>query len=272
MGGQSSNARPAGQQATLGVLDAMGLGWRLLVSDFWRLWLVGLVMMLVASAAGIFGLPAAILVTPPLMAGFFYILGRRMDGGPAQVGDLFRGFKERFGESVVGYLPVSLGSVVFGVVIGLATWLLMMVCFGVAAAAEGEDVVVGLTIAAGIVVFLAIEFFLLTALALLVLFFYFVPAAVWDHPGAGWEAAKASARLVRDHFVSMLGFLLLFCLVATAANIVGMLACCVGWLFTTPAVTVWAYATLLYLYRSWTGQESAAAAPASDETAMMNKE
>jgi hypothetical protein len=254
MGKDSSTTRPAEPPAPLGVLDAMGLGWRLLMSDFWRLWLVALVLMLVAWAVGTFGLPAAILVTPPLMAGLFYVLARRMDGGPVQVGDLFRGFKERFGESVVAYLPVSLGSVAFGVLIGLSAWLLIMLCAGLAAAAEGDDLAVGLAVATGVLMFLVFECVLIVALGVLILFFYFAPAAVWDHPGAGWEAAKTSARLVRDHFGSMLGFLVLFALISAAANILGMMACCVGWLVTMPAVTVWAYATLLYLYRSWTGR------------------
>jgi len=243
--------------APLGVFDALGLGWRLMASDFWRLWLVALVLLLVVMGASVFGLPGTILVAPPLMAGLFYVLRRRMDGQPAAVGDLFAGFKERFGESVIGYLPVSLGSLVFGVAIGLGTWLLMGVGFAVAAASEGDEGVVVITVVLGVVLFLGLYVCLIGALSLLVVFFYFVPAAVWDHPGSGWEAAKASIRLVRDHFLSMVGFLLVFGVVATAANIVGMLACCVGWIFTTPVVTVWFYATLLYLYRSWTDQPPA---------------
>ena len=262
MGNDSSTTPPARRPAPLGVLDAMGLGWRLLMSDFWRLWLVGLVLLMVAWAAGMFGLPAAILVTPPLLAGLFHVVARRMDGGPAEVAALFSGFKERFAESVVAYLPVSLGSVVFGVLIGLSAWLLIMLCVGLAAAAEGDEAAVLLAVVAGVLVFLVIEGVLIIGLSVLILFFYFAPAAVWDHPGQGWEAAKASARLVRDHVVSMLGVLVLFGLVGSAAQIVGLLACGVGWIFTTPAVTVWFYATLLYLYRSWTAEDGGATAVA----------
>jgi len=244
----------AGAGGPLGVLDAMGLGWRLMASDFWRLWLVGLVMMLVASAAGMFGLPAAILVSPPMMAGMFYVVMRRIEGGPAEVGDLFAGFKERFGESVIGYLPVSLGSVVIGGLLGVLGWVLMMAFVGGAAAAEENEAAAAGIVLAGALAFLAIMGCLLVGLALLTLFFLLVPAAVWDHPGAGWEAAKTSVRLARDHFVSMLGLLVLFGLISSAANLVGMLACCVGWVFTVPAVTVWFYATVAYLYRSWMGQ------------------
>jgi hypothetical protein len=262
MDGETSQAVlpvPAGRP--LGVLDAMSLGWRLLVSDFWRLWLVGLVLLAVLMGAGMFGLPAGILITPPMMAGLLYVLRRRMDGGPAAVGDLFAGFKQRFGESVVGYLPVSLGSVVIATAFVLALWLLIGVCILIVAAAEGDEGVAVVTVACGILVFLALEFCLLAAMTLLALFFYLVPAAVWDHPGSGWEAAKASARLVWDHFGSMLGFVVLFALVSSAANVLGMLACCVGWVFTTPAVIVWFYATLLYMYRSWTGQKGGTAVP-----------
>ncbi len=260
MGKESSDVRPAGPQAPLGVLEAMGLGWRLMASDFWRLWAVALVMMLIMMGAGAFGLPAAVLVSPPMMAGMYYVVARRMEGGRAEVGDLFAGFKERFGESVVGYLPVSLGSMVIGGLLGVLGWVLMMMVFvGGAAAEENEAAAAGIVLAGGLA-FLAVMGCLLVGLALLTLFFLLVPAAVWDHPGEGWKAAKASARLVRDHFVSMLGVLVLFWLIGSAANLVGMLACCVGWIFTVPAVTVWFYATLAYLYRSWTGQ--AVAAPA----------
>jgi len=226
--------------------------------DFWRLWAVALVMMLVLMAAGTFGLPAAILVTPPMMAGMFSVVRRRMEGGRAEVGDLFAGFKERFGESVVGYLPVSLGSMVIGGLLGVLSWVLMMMVFVAgAAAAEENEAAAGGVLLLGVLMFLGVLVCLGVGLALLRLFFLFVPAAVWDHPGEGWEAAKASARLVRDHVVSMLGFLVLFWLIGSAASLVGLLACCVGWVFTIPAVTVWFYATLLYLYRSWTGQASA---------------
>jgi len=251
--------------APLGVFDALGLGWRLMASDFWRLWLVALVLMLVVMGASVFGLPATILVVPPLVAGLFYVLGRRMDGHPTGVADLFTGFKKRFGESVIAYLPVSLGSIVFGVVFTLATWLLMGLCFAVAAAAEGEEAVVGVTVVVGILVGAGLYVCLIAGLSLLVVFFYFVPAAVWDYPGSGWEAAKASMGLVRDHFLSMLGLLVVFTVIGWAAGIVGMLLCCVGWLFTTPVITVWFYATLLYLYRSWTGNGGGTTAMAKVE-------
>jgi uncharacterized membrane protein len=109
-----------------------------------------------------------------------------------------------------------------------------------------------------------VEGCLLVALALLHLFFTFMPAAVWDHPGAGWDAAKTAVRLVRAHLISVLAFALLFGLAGVGAVVVGLLTCGLGLIFLLPAIEVWRYATLVYLYRSWTGREGDAAAGTGD--------
>ena len=254
--------------ATLGVLDAVGMGWRLMMSDFWRLWVVAFVMLMILMGAGMFGLPAQILVQPPLMAGLFYVIAKRIDGGRAEVGDLFAGFKERFGPSVVGMLPVTAAGFVLSILIGAVLGVLFVLGAGVIAAAEGEEEVVAVVVIGGLALFLAIEALLILGFCVFAIFFNFVPAAVWDHPESGWAAAKASMRLVRDHFLSMIGFVLIFWAIGTAANLVGMLACCIGVFFTTPVLIVWQLATLVYLYRSWTGRPLVqAAAPEADSTA-----
>jgi uncharacterized membrane protein len=65
---------------------------------------------------------------------------------------------------------------------------------------------------------------------------------------------RVSARLVRGRFWSVLGLTILFVLIGMAANLVGMLACCIGIFFTSPIVMVWEAAAIIYLYRSWTGR------------------
>jgi uncharacterized membrane protein len=95
---------------------------------------------------------------------------------------------------------------------------------------------------------------LVLAMAVFQLFFLFALIAVWDHPESGWEAAKVSMRLVKDHFWSALGFGLLYALIVFGALLAGLLACGVGVFFTGPAVSVWFTGSTIYLYRSWTGQ------------------
>jgi len=250
--------------APVGVMECIGMGWRLMMSDFWRLWVVAFVTTVVWMGASVFGMAATIVVLPPLLAGLYYAVARRIDGGPAEVADLFAGFKHRFGPSVVGMLPVTLGSVAIAVPIGLAMAALFVLGLGIVAAAEGQEEVVAVVVVVGILAFLVIEMVLIAALMVYALFFRFVPLAVWDHPESGWEAAKASARLVRDHFPPMVGFFLVFWLIAVAAQLIGLAACCVGVFFTGPVVTVWFVASLVYLYRSWTGRPLVSVPAAGD--------
>jgi uncharacterized membrane protein len=92
------------------------------------------------------------------------------------------------------------------------------------------------------------------ALLIVRLFFTFTLLAIWDRQDSGVEALKISMRLVKEHFWSVLGLTLLFVPIGIGAFLVGVLACIVGLLITIPAVTMWYKITLVYLYRSWTGQ------------------
>jgi hypothetical protein len=240
--------------APLGVMEATRMGWRLLMSDFWPLWTVALVEMIVLIGASMFGMVATIVVVPPLVAGLFYVVARRIDGGPAEVGDLFAGFQKRFGQSVVGFLPVTIAAAVFGMMVGLVVAGAMIICMAVAQEGMGDEEVVIATVIIGILAVLAIGAILFIAVEIFVLFFTFVLPAVWDHPESGWAAAKDSMHLVRQHFLSVVGLAILFMVIGLAAQLVGTAACCVGTFFTGPLVTVWQIATIVYLYRSWTGR------------------
>jgi len=238
---------PAGE---LGVMDAVRMGWRLLMSDFWQVWLVGLVFLALLTAAGFvpFG---QLIAGPPLMAGLLYVLTGRVDGRRPPMGEMFEGFRQRFSQSIVSLLPVFIAYMVFGIV-WLALYFSFFFPMFIAAERSKQPVPEQLMAMWG-GVFVAIT---LVHLAMMIfqMFFMFAPLAVWKHPESGWEAAKESVRLVRDHFWSTLGFVLLFWLISFVANLLGMLTCCVGMFFTTPLVLVWAGGALVYLYRSWTGR------------------
>ena len=61
---ENVSVSPAPSGYRLGVLEAMGLGWGLLKSDFWTLWLVTFLAMAIQGFSG----PAAIVVAPPMVA------------------------------------------------------------------------------------------------------------------------------------------------------------------------------------------------------------
>jgi hypothetical protein len=86
----------------LGVLDAAGLGWRLMRSDFWPLWVVSFLANIIAGFSG----PGVFVVGPPMAAGVFYVLGQRMQGRRVDVGQVFQGFSQRFKQSfMAGLIP-----------------------------------------------------------------------------------------------------------------------------------------------------------------------
>lgn len=251
--------------ATLGVLDAVGMAWRLMMSDFWRLWVAALLVWVISAAAG----PAAIVVGPPLTAGLFYVLSRRLQGTEVDVAQVFQGFSQRLKESVIaGLVPwiVQFAAVII--------WLpvhLVLILGGVALTGELQHDAGPLPFLAAFCCDFVVYGFLMLAALVVRMFFTFAQCAVWDRPGAGWEAAKDSYRLVRDHFGSVLGLWALFLLLFLAGGVAGYLACFVGMFFTLPLVELWYAASVLYLYRSWTGRPLVqAAVPEADSTAGEN--
>jgi hypothetical protein len=254
---QTAPALPAGPGqpvAPLGVFDALGMGWRLMMSDFWVLWLPAFVVMLIIMGASNFGLVAAVLVQPPLWAGLYWLVTRKIDGAPVKLGDVFEGFQQRFGQSVLAMLPVSLAGMVFVLAIVAVILATMLGIAAVAEGSHGNEGAVAVVALLGVLVGGVTLLVLLAAILIFCLFFTFVLPAVWDHPESGWEAVRTSAKLVRGRFWSVLGLTVLLFLITLAANLVGMLVCCIGIFFTTPVVMVWQAAAVTYLYRSWTGR------------------
>jgi len=253
--------------ADLGVIEAMRMGWRLLMADFWMLWLLAFVKGAVEMGIGLVTCCLCCLaplvgffVEPPLMAGLFRGVKRRVDGGPVDVGDLFSAFPMCYWSSVLAGLPVVAIDAVAAVAQNVAQTSIRLpiqiahplaVEFGTSEE-EKVLVVLGTLAAGGLVALLA------TAVALVLIgarfLFQFALLALWDTPASGVEALKTAAGFIKTRFWSVLGLAVLFVLLQVAAGIVGLLACVVGLLITVPAVTAWYYITMVYLYRSWTGQ------------------
>jgi len=248
---------PGGE--TLGVMDAVRMGWHLMMADFWPIWLLGLVVYAIQAGCGVVGatpyiggciaLAVGIFVQAPLNAGLFFAVRRCIDGAPANVGDVFEGFRQRYWPSVVAILLPTGLSFAFGLLVAGGVFAAIGVggAFGNHHVSE-EEMLAAAGVALIVLVPLGIVF------GLIMLLFVFSQLAVWDHPESGWQAMKDSVRVVKAHYMSSLGMILLFALIGLAAALAGILACCVGVFFTAPLVMVWFNATLIYLYRSWTGQ------------------
>jgi hypothetical protein len=188
-------------------------------------------------------------LAPPLVAGLFLAVRRRIDGGPLEIGDLFTGFRERYWHAVVSMLPPVVAGVAAFLLIGVAV-VAGLVVMGVFSGGEpsGRQVLVGVLVMAGPILPL------LLAWCVFNLFFTFVLAAVWDHPESVYEGARVSIRLVKAHFWPAVGFALVFMGLQMVANLIGQFTFGLGELVAGPMVVVWETASTIYLYRVWTGQ------------------
>jgi len=261
---------PESPGAPLGVIDAMGMGWRLLMSDFWMLWLLALVVYAVTLGVGFVSCCLLCLaplvmffVYPPLEAGLFKALKGRIDGAAVDFNSLFAAYTLCYWPAVLAGLPALLIDVAMQVAIQVPMRVVGQLAEPIGRELHGS----GLVLIPVILVGLGVILLILLALLIFRLFFAFSLLAVWDYKTSGVEAIKISMRLVKDHFLPILGLSLLFVVIFIVAAFIGLLACCVGTLITVRAVTAWHKITLVYLYRSWTGQalvQPVAASPAPD--------
>ena len=236
-------------EGSLGVMDAYRLGWRFMKKDFWQHWLLAFVFLLLLMVSGFvpFG---QFIAGPPLAAGFMYVLMRRIDGRTLGVGGLFEGFKQRFAQSIVSLLPVLIVWFVLAAIYMMVYFVLIFPILMSAGQDKPPDMEAFLSV---LIPFIVVANIISLLVSVFLLFFIFAPLAVWDYPQSGWEAAKASMRMVRERFWSVLGFGVLGWLIGWLFSL-GIIACCVGIFFTAPIAMLWFGSALVYLYRSWTGR------------------
>jgi len=292
--------------APLRVMEAVGMGWRLLKSDFWRLWVLVLAMNLIVGAGAMVGqclgivpiigacfsclagIAMSIFVQPALQAGLFYAIRQKIDGAEARLDNLLAAFRWRYWESVVGILPsfaIGLAVVLVLILAGVVGYFGIMGLSG----SDLEEVFSRWEVAPPYVLIgvgALVILLLVLAAAVLQLFLIFVFLAVWDFPGRFWEPIATSIRVVRAHFLSVLGTGVLFLLIYIGAVMIALLPggavagagalaernwhdtpvtfiiCAViggllflaADLFLVCSAGAWYHGVLIYLYRSWRGQ------------------
>ncbi len=181
----------------------------------------------------ILGWGLSIVLTGPLLGGLYWPLIRLLRGEPAEFGDFFAGFQR-------GFVNLMLANVV----VGLLTTLCMapgglVLVAGVVmhqggGMAVGMPVMVvgGLLLAAGMV----------AAIYLAVCWMFTLPLVV-DRQLGFWEAMQLGRTVVGRHWWRVFGCML----VAGLIMISGVIACCVGLVFTLPlgfAIQMTIYETL----------------------------
>jgi uncharacterized membrane protein len=164
---------------------------------------------------------ASLILTGPLLGGLYYFMLKNIRRQPAEIGDIFAGFRLAFGQLLLGYLVAAILTCLAalpGAAI-MAFPIFLMVRHHVAEAGPILLAVLGFIVA------------MVPAIYLNVSWVFSLPLII-DKQMEFWPAMGASRKMVGKHWWLVFGLLV----VCGLLYIVGFLACCVGLLFTMPIV------------------------------------
>ena len=174
---------------------------------------------------------ADIILTGPLMGGVYYFLLKLIRRQPADVGDVFAGFRLAFGQLLLTYLAmvilISLAALPGLVIMGVPIYGMV----------EHHAVEPGPALIAVVGFIVAV----IPAIYLSVGWIFSLPLVI-DRQMEFWPAMSASRQMVGKHWWLVFGLVVVCGLIKVA----GVAACCVGLFFTLPI----AFGAMMYAYES----------------------
>ncbi len=174
---------------------------------------------------------ANLILTGPLMGGVYYFLLKSIRRQPAEIGDIFAGFRLAFGQLLLGYLVMVL-LIFLSALPGLGIMgfpIYTMVHHHAAAPGPILVALLGFIVA------------LIPAIYLGVAWVFSLPLII-DRQMEFWPAMSASYRIVSKHWWLVFGLGVVCGLIKVA----GMAVCCVGLFFALPV----AFGAMMYAYES----------------------
>jgi uncharacterized membrane protein len=239
-------------------LDIFGCvtnGWELLKNNMGVLFVGALIYLLIELAIGglssipfigsIFSI-ANFIISGPLIAGLFYLFIRAIRNEPAEIGDIFSGFRRGFGQ-------LFLGTLVSGLLIGICLLPFIIIFLVKFFPLIGQFQHLQPGVPPDRQTVMALESIFLTCLPVLLVCaipaiylsvsWKFTLPLIIDRELDFWTAMKTSRKQVGKHWWHVFGLLIIIGLL----NVVGMMLCCVGLLFTVPigiAALMFAYETI----------------------------
>jgi uncharacterized membrane protein len=225
----------------------------LLKNNFGLLFVGVLIYALIEGAiAGLGAIPiigplfsiANLFIAGPLVGGVFYIFIQAIRGQPAEIGDLFAGFRKAFLQLFLGYLvPTLLGGLCLIPVGIVALFSVFPALAHHQPLPPPESVLLTL-----VPVFLIC----LIPMVYLQISWSFTLPLIIDKQMDFWPAMKTSWKMVNKHWWLVFGLVVLVGLL----NVVGVLLCCIGLLFTVPigfGALMHAYETIFSSAETQTG-------------------
>ena len=239
-------------------LDIFGCvtnGWELLKNNMGVLFVGALIYLLIELAiAGVSSIPligslfsiANFVISGPLIAGLFYLFIRVIRNEPAEIGDIFSGFRRGFGQLFLGTLVSGLLICVCMlpfIVVFLVKFFPLIGHFQHLQPGTPPDQETMAALESILFTCLPVALVCaIPAIYLRVSWTFMLPLII-DKELDFWTAMKTSRRQVRKHWWHVFGLLVIIGLL----NVAGFFLCCVGLLFTIPigiAALMFAYETI----------------------------
>ncbi len=229
-------------------------GWELVKTNM-NLLFVGTLLYLLIEVAigGLSNIPligavfsiANFVISGPLLGGVFYLFISAIRGAPVEIGDIFAGFRRAFGQLFLGTLLQGLlmGACMLPfLVVFLIKFIPLISHFqglqkGALPDAETLAALKSILFATGPVLLLCA----IPATYLSVCWKFTLPLII-DRQMEFWPAMKTSFKQVNRHWWQVFGLVIVIGLI----NLAGLLACCVGLLFTIPI----GFAALMFAYET----------------------
>jgi hypothetical protein len=214
--------------------------WNLLKNNFGLLFGGVAVFMLIQMGLGLLGqIPiaglvfsvASFIISGPMAGGVYYFVLKAIRRQPADIGDVFAGFRLAFGQLLLGYIVAAL-------LTGLAA-LPGLAIMGVPIYMMFHHHAV--EIGPMLVALLGFVIAMIPAIYLGVSWMFSLPLII-DKQMEFWPAMGASRRMVGKHWWLVFGLLVVCGLI----NLAGFAACCVGIFFSLPIV----FGAIMYAYES----------------------
>jgi len=225
-----------------------------LISPYWLDFvLVFLVFQMVLVVGYLLCLVPALLVIGPLTGGAFVYIGKRVVGQPAEIGDIFKGFR-KFGDTLLLAVVLFLIPLAFLAIMFLPGILASM---GVTSSSveiqELSAGLGGLTSCLGCVG--TILFVFVYPMIVGTLFVFAYPLVMFKGLGA-LEALKQSVNLVKPKFFEFLMLLLANVVILMIAQTAGTLLCGIGVLVLGPLANAVIIAMQVYAFKDIVGLEA----------------
>ena len=171
------------------------------------------------------------IITGPMTGGVYYFLLKAIRRQPAEIGDVFAGFRLAFGQLLLGYIVVALLTGLAALpglaIMGLPIFMMV----------RHHAVEVGPFLLALLGFIIA----MIPAVYLGVSWMFSLPLII-DKQMEFWPAMSASRRMVSKHWWLVFGLLVVCGLI----NLAGFAVCCVGIFFSLPIV----FGAMMYAYES----------------------